>query len=212
LQAQLQSLKAAVADIQGASSQVTLGTLRRHVQDEIGSLRATESKFHELRELKAQGDAAEVFFDDLRTSYEEVLVALRPEKSNSETKATVLAAAWRSSSSASLKKNKATYTLSALAVFRAVEQNELAYTLVADTGTLTFDLEISSLPEGAAVSYRRRGDPYKGHPNPTNSVIKALPYAIWIVRLQKPGFRDQEVEHNPFTDRNHNVTVELNKP
>src|SRR6267378_903236 len=43
--------------------------------------------------------------------------------------------------------------------------------------------ELSRL--GATISYRRRGDSYRQHPDQTNSVIRALPYAIWTIRFQK---------------------------
>lgn len=211
LQTGIQALKAAVVDIPGASSRATDDVLRRQVLAEIGHLRATESSFHDLNEQVPQAGAAQVFFGDLRTGYEEALAVLSPEKSESAVKATLLTVALDSSHSVSTDKNRVKYPLAAQAVFRVIELNELAYALVADTGELTFDLEVSSLPEGASVSYRRRGDPYHDLSNQTNSIIKGLPLAVWLVRFQKSGFRDKEIEHNPFTERNHTVTVELSK-
>jgi hypothetical protein len=101
------------------------------------------------------------------------------------------------------------YPLLAQPVLRAFEQNELAYTLVAETASLTFDLELRSVPAGAEISYKRRGDAYQQNPNPTNSVLRSLPYAIWIVRLQKSGYQVEEREHDPFREPNHVVIVEL---
>jgi hypothetical protein len=103
------------------------------------------------------------------------------------------------------------YPVLAQAVFRAFEQNELAYKIVSDSGTLVFDLDVSSSPTGATVSYRRRGDHYRQNVNPTNTVIKELPYAIWQVRFQKQGYREEEREHDPFRDPNHFVHVELQR-
>ena len=211
LQADLQALKAAIASAPGASSKATEDTLIRHVQAEIESLRVTESNFQDLSKAKPLSEEAQVFFEDLRTSYEEVLLALPTKRISSTAEARILTAAWNSSSLAGAGKDNVTYPIVAQAVFRTFEQNELAYALVADTGELTFDLEVSSIPEGATVSYRRRGDPYHDHPNPTDSVIRDLPLAIWFVRFEKLGFRDQEVEHNPFTERNHTVTVQMTK-
>jgi hypothetical protein len=99
---------------------------------------------------------------------------------------------------------------SAEAVFRAFELNQLAYNTVADTGSLTFNLKVNSFPPGAVVSYGRRGDSSFEHlQDPTNSEIQGLPYAIWIVRFEEPGFDSEQREHNPFTDKNHVMTVEL---
>jgi hypothetical protein len=103
------------------------------------------------------------------------------------------------------------YPLTAQAVFRVFEVNELAYSLVADTQTLAFDLEVNSNPEGAANSYRRRGDPYKQHPNPTNSTIKSLPYAEWFIRFQKQGYHDQEIDFSAFVEPNRIVIANLQK-
>jgi hypothetical protein len=101
------------------------------------------------------------------------------------------------------------YPILAQAVLRALEQNELAYKIVADTGTLVFDLDVASNPAGATVSYRRRGDRYHLNPSPTNTVVRGLPYAIWTVRFQKSGYREEEREHDPFRDPDHVVYVEL---
>jgi hypothetical protein len=95
------------------------------------------------------------------------------------------------------------------AILPAFEQNELAYKVVADTGSLTFDLEVNTAPEGADVSYRRRGDSFEKLQNKTNSSIKALTYAIWFVRFEKTGFRTEEREHDPFHEQNHVINVEL---
>lgn len=87
----------------------------------------------------------------------------------------------------------------------------MAYALVADKESLTFDLEVESTPPGATISYHRRGDPYKENPSPTNAVINDLPYAIWIVRFQMPGYQEKEIEHDPFRERNHKMHWDLSK-
>jgi hypothetical protein len=67
------------------------------------------------------------------------------------------------------------------------------------------------MPAGAEISYKRRGDAFQQNPSPSNSVIKSLPLAIWTVRLQKPGYRDEEREHDPFREANHVINVELQR-
>jgi len=94
---------------------------------------------------------------------------------------------------------------------RPMEQNELAYKVVADEGSLVFDLEVDSTPEGAAVSYYRKGDPPHANPDPTRSTIHSLPYAIWIIHFEKTGYRSEDREHDPFREPNHLVHVDLQK-
>ena len=212
LQLQIQQLKAELSTESNASERGRGEILRDRVQGEIKSLQETASRFRKLGTQGTKNDASEVFFADLHTSYDEVLSALgQRQATDLQLGPRVVAAALSASQHGADRRDGVKYNLAALAVFRVFEQNEIAYTLVADTGSLTFDLAVSSSPEGAAVSYRRRGDPYLSDPNPTNSVIKALPYAIWIVRFQKPGFRDREIEHDPFREPNHIVTAALIK-
>jgi hypothetical protein len=210
LQTQVQILEASVVGEQEPLGAATVRTLRSTIENELNSLQITESKFHELGD-KSQVDAAQVFFDDLRTGYTEVLAGLSEKEKGSSTGASITTAAWTSQTQANQRKGPR-YPLTALAVLRPFELNELAYKLVADTESLTFNLEVNSNPEGATILYGRRGDtPYKQHQSPTNSTIKSLPYAIWIVRFQKQGFRDKDVEFNPFVEPNRVITANLDK-
>lgn len=209
LQLQIQQLKAELSKTPSGLAGADI--LRESIRKQLSSLQETAQKFRELSASEKTNDASDIFFSDLRTSYDEVLSALNhPQTARSQFRPTLVGAAFDTGDGTG-RPADAKYSLAALAVFRAFEQNELAYTLVADTGSLTFDLAVSSSPEGAAVSYKRRGDPHETPASPTNSVIKAIPYAIWIVRFQKPGFRDQEIEHDPFREPNHVVTVVLIK-
>lgn len=207
LQLQIQQLK---AELSGApSGPGGDDILRKRVEEQVNSLQETGQKFRELSAGGSTNDASDIFFSDLRTGYDEVLSALNhPQAARSQLRPFVIPAAF-DIADGRVGQGDPKYSLAALAVFRAFEQNEVAYTLVADTGSLTFDLAVSSSPEGAVVSYKRRGDPYRSLSSPTNSVIKAIPYAIWIVRFQKPGFKDQEIEHDPFREPNHVVTADL---
>lgn len=74
---------------------------------------------------------------------------------------------------------------------------------VADSGSLTFDLEVDSDPQDGDVSYKRTGDSYTPHPNQTNTTIQNLAYAVWTVRVAKSGYQPQEKQHDPFRERNH---------
>lgn len=103
------------------------------------------------------------------------------------------------------------YTSVRDSVFQMFEQNAVAYEVVAQAGVLTFDLSVASTPPEATVSYRRTGDPYQNNPDPTNTTLKSLEYAIWIIKVQKPGYKDQEKMHDPLRESNHVVYFILEK-
>jgi hypothetical protein len=208
LRYRLQVLKAnLILSERDAAAGSVAETLRKKIEEELGFLTATEARFHQLASSPSQLDAeASVFFSDLRISYEDAKSQLKDRGALSE---------WRGSLKwASLVSNQGSgeqprYPVLAQAVIRVFEQNELAYVTVADAGTLTFDLDVTSSPAGATISYRRRGDSFRQHPDQTNSVIRALPYAIWNIRFQKQGYRDEEREHDPFREPNHVINVQL---
>lgn len=113
LQTEIQTLKARVADAPKAS---VSATLRRQVQSEIVSLRATQSNFHNLSAQTPNAEAANIFFDDLETSYEEVLHSLAGQRAEAEIGVQVVPAAWRRPAASAVK--DAAYPLAAQAVFR----------------------------------------------------------------------------------------------
>jgi hypothetical protein len=200
LQRQLQDLKVRLSSPK--KSDLT-GILGRTVRDALEALNATEASF---RKLATTGDAdlpaAKVFFDDLRLSYHDAASTVR--QSASMAKGQVL----RVSQDEIARGN---YPPAAYAVLRSFEQNELAYTVVADTQSLVFNLDVQSVPTGATVCYHRRNDPCHPHPNQTNSTIPSLPYAIWVVHFEKRGYNAEDREHDPFREPNHIVVVELKK-
>lgn len=210
LQIRLQALKSGFTQNNGSLVAGSVAeALRKKINEELLFLSATESRFRALADPQAQLDApASVFFDDLRMSYEDAKSRLKEQSVQSNWSGLFMLASLESPQTSG---DQLRYPVLAQAVFRVFEQNEVAYVTVANAGTLTFDLDVSSDPAGATISYRRRGDPYRQHPDQTNSVIRALPYAIWTVRFQKQGFRDEEREHDPFREPNHIINVQLTK-
>lgn len=200
LQRQVQDLKALLSSpIRGGIT----GILGRNVQDALEALNSTEASF---RKLATSGtpdvEEARVFFGDLRLSYEDAASTVR--QSTTLPSGELL----RVSQSAVVRGD---YPPAAYAVLRSFEQNELAYKLVADTQSLVFNLDVQSVPAGATVCYHRKNDPCHPHPNQTNSTIPSLPYAIWIVHFEKPDYKAEDREHDPFREPNHLVIVELKK-
>ena len=208
LRARRQALSEAIAGADEPLKQATVDLLRGSLQQELESLKTTESKFGELGS-KVQAEATRVFFDDLRLSYTGVLSGLGQETVG-RSNVTMMRAAWSlPPQTTPVDSNR--HSLTTQSVFEIIELNARAYALVADAEALTFDLDVKSNPEGAIVSYRRRGDAYKDHPSPTNSTIRFLTYAIWTVRFRKKGYEEQEFEFNPFVESNHVISVNLVK-
>jgi hypothetical protein len=206
LQDQLQTLKAAIVAEHSEGRIQTV--LRGGVMEALKSLDSTETQFRQLETGNPKSEAAKVFFDDLRVSYQDILSQLNKHQLHSQSSGAIVVVSVVRPSGAN---QAADYPIAAKATFRTFEQNELAYNTVADAQSLIFDLGVTSNPSGAVVSYRKRGDPYRQNPDPTNTVISALPYAIWTIQFQKAGYKTIEREHDPFTAPNHVINVELEK-
>jgi hypothetical protein len=200
VQAKLEELKASLAALVNLKRNVQAKTLlRQNVHDAEVALNDTEQKFVDFMTDAEQKKDATIFFDDLHRSYQSALI----EVNAAEDSPGIVAAAFQIAP-------PPRYSAQAQVVFRAFEENELAYNLVADSQTLTFNLAVRTNPQGAKVSYGRRGDTdFQTLQDSTNSEIKALPYAMWIVRFEKPDYVPAEREHNPFTDTNHVLDIEL---
>ncbi len=202
LRVQASSLQHKIEDLQQKLSQGSAGqnrkVLRQSIDRALQSLDATEREFRGLETSPEQREKSTVFFDDLRTSYREVEAQLKAELR--QPSGFVLVA-----------DKKPAYLLMSRAVLHALEQNMLAYTIVADEESLVFDLDVSSVPPGATVSYARRGDHFKSAPKLTNCTIKSLVYAIWTVRFEETGYKPVEIEHDPFREPNHSITAILRK-
>jgi len=203
VQTRIQDLKGQILEHKSGSKLTSL--LRQNVAKAIEALNNTEQQFRSLDSASRQEKDSQVFFDDLRTSYREADQQVKAQEVIPHGSKLLLVEAPQT------KGETAIYPVVAQGVLRAFEQNEVAYNTVADAQSLTFDLEVASYPTGATVSFRRRGDEFKKSPTPTDSTIKALPFAIWLIRFEKDGFRAVEKEHDPFREPNHAITVELPK-
>jgi hypothetical protein len=207
LQSQIEALKANVSQSSSGRGSRTVDFIRREIKNAMRSLDSTESSFYQLAGSMPKSDAAQTFFADLRQSYEEALNSLN--KNNAADGFQWLIQPVALGFPGQVSKPRTNYPILLQAALRPFEQNELAYTTVADSASLIFDLTVTSTPAVAAIGYRRRGDAYHQNPDPTNTVVKSLPYAIWLVQFQKSGYKTQEREHDPFREPNHVLNVEL---
>ena len=187
------------SDLQTVTNDSVARLLRLNLDNSVTALNLTESAFKDLVKSDTLRKTSEVFFGDLRLNYKSAITS-------SQTSQRKGAVPFRQVVMLVPNEDSA---VQAERVLRVLEQNELAYNYAASASSLTFDLEVSSIPAGAEISYRRRGDNFQKHPSATNSTIKSLPLAIWIVRFQKKGFADVEREHDPFRESNHSIVVEL---
>lgn len=204
LQLRVQALKAAIASYEQANQQGEIPEiLRENVRESLTALQATEGDFTRLATAQGQADQARVFFGDLRLNYSEALGILE-HAAAMRMPAQFLLAAYPPPKHSS-------YTAVTQATLRAFDLNELAYNVVADGGSLTFSLKVTSTPSGAAVSYYRRGDAPQRFADPTTAIIPSLTFAIWYVKLEKDGYRSETVEYDPFHSSDHVVFVELKR-
>ena len=166
----------------------------------------TESRFQRLSTDSKQKQAAHIFFDDLRVSYDRATRDL-----GDSDKATPVASALPIRISTQPDRTDANYPSISQGVLRVFEQNEAAYIVVANRQELTFNLEVSSAPPSATVSYKRRGDDFTKNAEFTNCTLHALPYAIWTIRVEERGYKTEEVEHDPFREPNHVIKLVLER-
>lgn len=199
----IQLLKSAISYYDKANNKPELTPLLfENLNAAMSALTDTQRDFVRMATAQDQAANAEIFFRDLRTGYEEALGQVgRSSARLGGVHGSLL-----------LVSDDAQYRsadpLLAVAL-RPLEENQLAYNVVTSVGSLTFDLEVESAPPGAVVSYRRRGDAPRSNPNPTNSTIHSLPYAIWVIKFEKAGYKPIEREHDPFREFNHVIHVEL---
>ena len=96
-------------------------------------------------------------------------------------------------------------------VLGTFEGNVAIYRIVAKSKSMSFDLNVESKPQEAAISYKRTGDPYKYHAKPTNSVVENLVYAVWRIRVQLSGYQDDEKDYDPWTQSDRTIRFELKR-
>ena len=205
VEAQIQNLKAAVVAYEESKQHGQIPVvLRENVDVAINGLKKTESEFKGKQTNPDQAAMADVFFADLRLNYARVLEELNLSQRGEVRSARVVDAQYPEPSVGD-------YSVLAQATLRAFDVNELAYNVVADSGSLVFDLKVISDPAGAVVSYYRRGDLPKRCPDPTTATIPSLIYAIWYVLVEKAGYKSETREYDPYHSSDHVVEIRLTR-
>jgi hypothetical protein len=163
--------------------------LRKSVQDAMTDLDRTEAAYKEKGDKDAPPSyekAVNTFFGDIRLTYREALKSLTDNSALLRQTGPRMVLVSSVVGGSSLHLDPA--SMKALDSLLRVPN---AYYTVASTKSMTFNLRLISHPDGAAISYKRLGDPsYETYPNATDSKIENLPRAVWYFLLQKTGYAD----------------------
>jgi hypothetical protein len=214
LRARSDQLKKFANPIDKTDSLRLRGSVKQVLMTCLEELDTTEARIHEESFAKKAGNPDEpvrLFFEDLRLNYRLSLIKLDvvhdmfPSQVHNPVKPVSFPLR------ESMEGASDSDSVLVQDGLNAIADNELAYAVAADSSRLGFDLRIYSVPEGATIEYKRRGDTFKTNPENTNSVINSLVLAIWIVHVSKDGYQDQEIEYDPFREREHRIDVVLKK-
>jgi hypothetical protein len=183
--------------------------LRNRVKDEIEATTRTRAQFQKYVDSKEDvktRESADVFFDDLRVNYIELLNDLNENNSKPTKLSLVVPVVFDN------KEKAGESRIIAMGVLSPFVLNAQAYDLVAsDPASLFINIEVKSFPQGATVKYHRRGEDYKLFSDPTNSILKGLARARWYVLFHLDGYVDQEKLYDPYVDKSEMIVVGFEK-
>lgn len=170
----------------------------------MAKLDAAEKRYLALGPQPSSEQAVKIkaFFNDIRLNYR--MPVMSPGENSGQGKTTMLE---RVSTV-----NRGSFPLSAdpLAEVReSVEHNADAYDAAASSGDITFTLHVFSHPQGAAISYKLRGDDYTGVSQKTDWHIDGLPLGVYCIRLQMDDYKDNEVPFDATRTKDMNLDVVL---
>ena len=74
---------------------------------------------------------------------------------------------------------------------------------------MTFNLDVYSTPKGATISYRQRGGEFHPLDHETDWRIENLARAVYLIRLQKPGYDDKEVQFDAIDSTRTSLNIQL---
>jgi hypothetical protein len=178
------------------------GLLLSSVQQAVADVDQTEARFKE----EANSPSARpvnAFFDDIRYEYGEAIAVLGSVAAQTPASGVRLDRVSVASVKAS-QLNRASE-----AVLASIVHNEKMYEVAASTKFLTFNLVVYSKPTGATISYKLRGEDYHLVDHETDWQIENLPRAVYLIRLQRQGFEDKEVQFDAIDSTINSISVQL---
>jgi hypothetical protein len=185
----------------------TKGLLQTYLREANSDLDKTEDAYKNKGENNASSaKAVNAFFDDIRFEYGEAQRILDNETAQSHRigprllPVGVIATA---DSPIGLGRGSE-------AVLKSTQHVISAFHLAASSAMMTFDLDVSSKPKGATVSYRQRTDPkFQELGDKTNCQIPNLYRAGYIILLHMAGYEDQPIEFNGAESTETSIHVDL---
>lgn len=190
------------------------------VKSADAQLTTTELQYRE-QIMKSQGPLP-AFFADFHLQYQQLLVELRaPIPGNAQTdvrqSAMLLYVQLKkrtpTDQPASPPNFSGTYPPSVIAVRTTIRDNGSAYKYIRDNGRLTFDVQLSSFPSGARISYKKLiDDQYQDYSSPTDVANASFELATWNFKFHKEGCTDEPVlQIDPYEDSHPRVSVEFRR-
>ena len=202
LKAKAEDLEEQLSSTRAAADQSLLQT---SLKEALEDLDRTEAAYKEKGVDQLSSRAVNVFFDDIRLNYGEALKAIASSSAQSHPACPQLERVSTNPSGPLHQVGQASE-----AVLKSIRQNARAYYVAASSGTMTFDLDVSSDPEGATVSYRQRTDPeYQQLDHKTDWRIQNMYRAHYFIRFQMPGYEDQVVDFNGADSTDASIHVPL---
>jgi hypothetical protein len=184
-----------------ATNQVILQTNLHEAMDDLDK---TEVKYKEIGTNPLPAQAVGVFFDDIRFSYGEALRVLANESAQSSATGPRFERV-----GAALAGPLPRLSHASDAVVASILHNAEAYSVVASSGEMTFTLDVYSDPPGATISYRTRITEYLFLDHDTDWHIDNLPRAVYLIRLQKTGYEDQERPFDAIKNKGTSIKITL---
>jgi hypothetical protein len=179
------------------SERLLFDGLRQALTDVDG----TEKMFRQQATPEDSVKAIAAFFDDIRYQYSKPLELIGKTQSAAGELPHVMRASVNTS-----QQLKAV----SRAVLGSMIHNAKAYELVSASDSLFFDLKVYSDPEGAAISYRHRGeDDYEKASEPTTVLIRNLEIGVYDIRSKRDGCLEQTVPYDAVANPDRSLHISL---
>jgi len=181
-----------------ADTQATRTFLRSITQEAQSALVVTERQYRS--QFVDPNGQAPAFFADFREQYQNLLVDLNAPipglyPSTAANTASMIEVQWDKRKSGQHLdggvRSSTTHSPDVVSVRKTIHDNAAAYRYVKDTGRITFDVRVVSIPSGASVQYKKVIDPaYKDYGSPTDIPKVTLDLAAWTFRFSLAGCSD----------------------
>ncbi len=185
LNAKIEKLK---KQLRSENEATNLAILRDSVDEALRNVDRTETTYKEQGTGPSYSKAVNIFFDDIRFHYGEALKALANQSTQVHHSAPHLERVTVGAGDLPAR------TISGLSgiVLASISHHATAYFVAGSSGTMNIDVDVSSSPKGAAVSYRQRTDPeFYPLDHETDWRIPNLYRATYFIRFQKAGCKEQ---------------------